>query len=398
MLKAVIFDMDGVLIDSEPQHARAAVAALKKMGYEVPIDYCYQFIGSTTAHMYGTIKKEFDIPDSLEDILTVYRETLHELVKIEGYTPIPYTKELIKNLYSHGVKLAIASSSTLKEIEDVVKVLGIRKYFTKLVSGTTVSHPKPAPDIFLKACSELGVNTNESIIIEDSSNGVKAANAAGIPAIGFINKNSGKQDLSTAAILIEGFEEINYSFIEEIYLRSHNIPITIAETNRLIIRELSVKDIPTMYQIYQNPEVKKYIPDIDDYLENEIEKHKAYIKNVYNFYGYGLWGVFSKSTGELIGRCGFQNTVINGKDEIEIGYLLDVNHWGYGYALECVKVCLNYAYNKLKFKRIVALIHPLNIRSIKVASRIGMKKEDSILKDGIEYDLYSLNLQDEFSL
>jgi len=394
MLKAVIFDMDGVLIDSEPQHAKAAVAALKKMGYDISTDYCYQFIGSTTAHMYETIKKEYNIPDSLEDLLTVYKETLHQMIKTEGYTPIPYTKELIWDLYNHGVKLAIASSSTLREIENVVKALGIRKYFTKLVSGTTVSFPKPAPDIFLKACKELGVNSNECIVIEDSANGVKAANAAGIPVIGFLNKNSGKQDLSTAAIIVEGFEEVNFSFIEKIYNRSHNIPITIAETKRLIIRELSVHDVPAMYQIYQNPEVKKYIPDIDQYLENEIEKHKAYIKNVYNFYGYGLWGVFLKNTGELIGRCGFQNTVIDGKEELEIGYLLDVNHWGYGYALECVRACLNYAYNELHFDRVVALIHPLNTRSVKVASRIGMKKEKNIIKNGTEYYLYSIRLNE----
>jgi HAD superfamily hydrolase (TIGR01509 family) len=397
MLKAVIFDMDGVLVDSEPLHARAAVLTMKTLGYEVTIEYCYQFIGSTTAHMFETIKKEYIIQDTVENMLAVYRATLHQLIEADSYEAIPYTKELIIDLFNHGVKLAIASSSTLKEIEAVVKALGIRKYFTKLVSGTTVTHPKPAPDIFLKAATELGVNINECIIIEDSANGVKAANAAGIPVIGFANEHSGKQDLSNAAVLVEGFDEINHSFINKVYLRAHNIPITIAETNRLIIRELSVKDIPDMYQIYQNPKVKEFIPDIDEYLENEIEKHKAYIKNVYNFYGYGLWGVFSKGTGELIGRCGFQNTLINGQDEIEIGYLLDVNHWGYGYALECIKASLNYIYQELQMDRIIALIHPLNLRSIKVAERVGMKKDDDIVKDGIEYNVYVINLNEQFS-
>ncbi|MGB8450981.1 MAG: GNAT family N-acetyltransferase [Anaerocolumna sp.] len=394
MLKAVIFDMDGVLVDSEPLHARAAVAALTDLGFNVTIDYCYQFIGSTTVHMLESMKKDYNISLTVTELLTVYQETLHKLIKTEGYEPIPYTKALIMDLYNHGVKLAIASSSSVKEIEAVVKALGIKKYFTKLVSGTKVSQPKPAPDIFLKAAAELGMNTNECIIIEDSFNGVSSATAAGIPVIGYVNEHSGKQDLSAASILIEGFNEINYKFIENIYLRAHNIPITIAITNRLIIRELSINDIPDMYQIYQNPEVKKYIPDIDEYLENEIEKHKAYIKNVYNFYGYGLWGVFSKETGDLIGRCGIQNNIINGKEEIELGYVLDVNHWGYGYAIECIKAILTYAFQELHMERIVALIHPLNTRSVRVAERVNMKKEQVIKKDGNELLLYIIDLKE----
>ncbi len=391
MLKAVIFDMDGVLIDSEPLHAKAAVLALNHYGYHVTIEYCYQFIGSTTVHMLETIKKDYKVTLSIEELLAIYRETLHKLIKTEGYDPIPYTKELIIDLYKHGIKLAIASSSTGKEIEAVTKALGIKKYFTKLVSGNTVNRPKPAPDIFLKAAEELGMNTDECIIIEDSYNGVCSAVSAGIPVIGFVNEHSGKQDLSAASVLVEGFEEINYKFIDNVYLRAHNIPVTIAKTNRLIIRELSIGDIPVIYQIYQNPEVKKYIPDLDEYLENEIEKHKAYIKNVYNFYGYGLWGVFHKETGELIGRCGIQNTVINERAEIELGYVLDVNHWGYGYALECLRAILDYSFRELHLDRIAALIHPLNIRSVKVAESIGMKKDRMISKDGNDLFLYLIH-------
>jgi RimJ/RimL family protein N-acetyltransferase len=145
-----------------------------------------------------------------------------------------------------------------------------------------------------------------------------------------------------------------------------------------------------MYEIYQNPEVKKYITDIDDYLENEIERHKAYVKNVYNFYGYGLWGIFSKDSDQLIGRCGIQHTIVNNREEIELGYLLDVNHWGLGYALECTKAVIDYAFTELNMTRIIAIIDPLNERSIKVASRIGMKKESKITKNTREYWLYSI--------
>jgi HAD superfamily hydrolase (TIGR01509 family) len=395
MLKAVIFDMDGVLIDSEPLHARAAVLTLKNLGIDITIDYCYGFIGSTTVHMLQTIINDFKLTYDVSTLLELYQETKHQLLKSDGHTAIPFTKELIINLYQNGVKLAIASSSSYNEIEDVVKSLGIKKYFNKLISGTTVDNPKPAPDVFLKAVKELGVNNSECIIIEDSYNGVCAANAAGIPVIGFANINSGKQDLSNTCLIIEGFEEIDYKFLNNVYLRAQNLPVTIAITNRLIIRELSIDDIPKIYHIYQNPEVKKYIiKDIDEYLENEIEKHKSYIKNVYNFYGYGLWGVFDKINGELIGRCGIQDMTINENPELELGYLLDTNHWGYGYAVECTKAVLNFAFTELNRDRVVAVIHHLNTRSIKVAEKIGMSKIDTINKDTTEYFLYRISNSD----
>jgi len=389
MLKAVIFDMDGVLVDSEPLHARAAVLALKNLGVDVSIDYCYGFIGSTTVHMLDTMIQDFNLYSTLAELLITYNEAKHQLIEKEGYEAIPYTKELIIDLYKNGVKLAIASSSTKTEIEEVVKALGITEYFDKLISGTTVAHPKPGPDVFLKAAKELGVNTDECIIIEDSCNGVRAAEAAGITAIGYVNEHSGKQDLSKAYILIEGFDEIDYTFIENTYLRASGQPIIIDNTNRLMIRELTIDDIPNMYQIYQNPEVKKYIDDVDDTLDNEIEKHKAYIKNVYNFYGFGLWGVFLKETGELIGRCGIQNNEIDGRNEIEMGYLLDVNYWDNGYAVECTKAILAYAFDELYINRIVAVIDSLNTRSIKVAERIGMKKDRDIIKNGCSCYLYT---------
>lgn len=388
MLKAVIFDMDGVIIDSEPLHAQAAVDALKNIGIDITTQYCYGFIGSTTSFMLETMIKDYNLSLTLEELLELYKKAKHKLILEEGYIPVPFVKELIETLYRHGYKLAIASSSSEKEIEDVVKALGIKKYFHKLVSGTTVEYPKPAPDVFLKAVKELGLTSKDCIIIEDSFNGVTAANAAHIPVIGFINKNSGDQNLGAAAVLIEGFEEITPDFLQNVYQRAHGEPVTIAITNRLVIRELAVSDIPVIYTIYQNPEVRKYINDIDEYLENEIQKHKAYIKNVYNFYGYGLWGVFHKDTKELIGRCGIQASPINGKDEIELGYLLDYNHWGFGYALECLQAITNYTFETLGFNRIVAVIHPMNARSIKIAGRLGMIREGDFLKNGVTYDIY----------
>lgn len=390
MLKAVIFDMDGVLIDSEPLHAKAAVLTLKNIGVNITIKYCYEFIGTTTAHMLETIIHDYNLSYNCMELLDLYNNSKKQLIETEGYTPIPYTKELIEDLYQHGTKLAIASSSTEQEINDVVTALGIKPYFDHLISGTTVAQSKPAPDIFLKAAKELGVQTNECIIIEDSYNGLIAGKSAGIPVIGFANPNSGNQNLSDACIIIEGFDEVDYSFINQVHDRENGLPVTIINTSRLIIRELSENDLLELKKIYEQPDVMKYVEDIDNDLNVEIEKQKAYIKNVYSFYGYGLWGIFHKESNRLIGRCGIQNKIIQGKEEIELGYLLSKDYWGYGFASESAKSVIDYAFHNLQFKRVVTVIDPANHRSIKVAERTGMSKEHTIIMNNKEYLLYSI--------
>lgn len=390
MLKAVIFDMDGVLIDSEPIHARAAMSAMKMNGVDISYDYCMKFAGSTAKFMIESFIKDYDLNISNEELLKLNDECINDILKEEDYPIIPYVTNLIKNLYENNIKIAIASSSPIDRIESIIDKLNIRQYISVYVSGEETGSPKPAPDIFLVTAEKLNVDPYDCVVIEDSYNGITAAARAKMTRIGFLNTNSGIQDLSSVNFVIEGFEEINTKFIEKIYKRSKGQPVTIAETDRLIIRELTVDDIKEMYIIYQSPEIRQFVHDIDDYLNVEIDKHKAYIKNVYSFYGYGLWGIFNKSDNKLIGRCGIQNNEINGNVEIELGYLLDVKYWGFGYAIECTMAVLDYAFNELSIPRVVAVIDKVNYRSRKVADNIGFKIEKTINHNGRECYLYAI--------
>ena len=392
MLKTVIFDMDGVIINSEAQHARAALRTFRELGVNATPEFCSSFIGSSSKKMAETAIHDFSIDISVSELLEKLNQTKKEVHEEEGYIPVPFVTDLIKSLYKDGVQLAIASSSSPKEIETVVKKLGIKKYFEKLVSASQVKNPKPAPDTFLLALEKLGAAPEDTVIIEDSAYGVQAANAAKVTSIGYINPGSGKQDLSKAAVLIESFENIDKTFIENTLLRSQGKPIKIASTKRLFIRELAVSDIPQIYPIYSDPQVKKYIDNIDDYLDIEMEKQKAYIQNVYSFYGYGLWGVFGKTSKKLIGRCGLENETIDGKNEIMLSYLLDSQHWGYGYALECCEAVLKYAKEQLGMNRIVAIIDFDNARSIKTIEKLGFVYEKDVIFNNKNRHLYSINL------
>ena len=158
--------------------------------------------------------------------------------------------------------------------------LGIDGYFDILVSGEQVKNPKPAPDVFLEAASRMGLTAKECLILEDSGNGCRAAKAAGIVCVAYFNPDSGKQDLSPADMVIEGYEEIDGSFLEKVYCHGRHLPAVVCETERLRIREMSEQDIPKMMEI-----TSQGTPDTAEgmakSLEEELEAFPSYRKYMY---------------------------------------------------------------------------------------------------------------------
>ncbi len=383
-MKAVIFDMDGVLIDSEPLHIEADLLTLESFGVKLNQEDLMPFIGSTNPFMFKTLIERFGLSVTVDEMINVQSKIKSEIIAEKGYPIISGIPKLIKDLHEHGVLLSVASSSPLYMIEEVTKLLGVQQYFNALVSGETVSNPKPAPDVFLKAAKELGVKPCECIVIEDSFNGVSASVLAGIKCIGFINPNSGNQDLSKANVLITGFDYVDYEFIYNEYLRANGLPITIVNTNNLILREFCMDDFESLYKMCNQSDLKKYVSDISDSIEIERSKLVSYIENAYPFYGYGYWGVFLKESNKLIGRCGIMQKIIEDTPEIELGYLIDKNYQGLGYAYEACMAVIDYAFNKLNLNKIVAVINKENIPSINLAKKLGM----TLLKDILYHEQY----------
>jgi HAD superfamily hydrolase (TIGR01509 family) len=361
---------------------------MKDYGLDLSDEYCYQFIGRTDRYMVEVLVEKYNLTDSVETVLQHKKDTLVTLEQDVGYPPVPYVKELIQNLYQNNIKLAIASSSPMSAIRNTAITQGLTEYFDEYVSGTELKNSKPAPDIFLKASNMLGVDPSECLVIEDSEHGVAAAKAANMTCVGFYNPNSGNQNLSKADIIVEGFEEIDFNFLQTIYQRSHQLPVTIGITSRCILRELSVDNMVELYEILSSPTVNQYMTEKLTSLEEEQEKHKAYIQNVYNFLGYGYWGIFEKETETLIGRCGLQTNEVDHVMEVELGYLLDPAYQGKGYALECAQFVLDYAFQHWNLPRIVAVIDANNTRSIALAKKLGMTKEKDILHQRRSCELY----------
>jgi len=218
MFKSIIFDMDGVIIDSEPIHFKVEKKLFKNLGLAISDEEHHSFVGTVSRETWLYIKDKYKLNQSIEELVEMEGVSYMDcLLSQENIKPIPGVTELIEELRRNNVKLVVASSASIKNIETVLQMFNLERFFETKISGDEVNNGKPAPDIFLYAVKIIGAEPEECIVIEDSKNGVEAAKSAGMKCIGFENPNSGKQDLSSADMVINSFSEINYQKLRQIY-------------------------------------------------------------------------------------------------------------------------------------------------------------------------------------
>jgi HAD superfamily hydrolase (TIGR01509 family) len=216
MLKAVIFDMDGVIIDSEPIHFEIDKRILRMCGINADDEMLLPYVGVTNPYMWNDLKQKYELPMSVDELMKLQSDIKIQVFSKSGLEAIDGIKELLADLKHHNIISAVASSSPRFFIETVLKSTNIREFFSDILSGEEVERGKPFPDIFLKTAEMLGVSPEECIVIEDSEHGVKAALAAGMKCIGFTNPNSGSQDLSRASSIVSSISELNYEYLRNI--------------------------------------------------------------------------------------------------------------------------------------------------------------------------------------
>lgn len=185
--KAVIFDMDGVLIDSEPLWEEAETKLLKSKGIDYDPLFRDKVVGLGQSELSKLIIREFGVDCSPEELTSQRIEILLQIYD-EKLTMFEGSKALIEDLRGGGLKTALASSSPMKAISYVLKRFSIGKLFDVVVSGDCVQNGKPAPDIYLRAARRLGVKPSECAAVEDSPRGAKSAVAAGMFCIAVPDK------------------------------------------------------------------------------------------------------------------------------------------------------------------------------------------------------------------
>jgi len=214
-LKAIIFDMDGVIIDSEPVHIKLEGELLEELGGRFNAEKHNNLVGTTDHSMWSMFKDKFNLEPTVEEIVDIKRSRF-----IDNINQVPLVKNfdnLINSLYKAGYPMALASSNNRGAVNAIIEEFKLDKYIEISITGDEVNKGKPNPEIFLTAAEKLNVKPSECLVFEDAYNGVQAAKAANMKCIGLKNPNSGNQDLSDADLVIEDYNELNLGIIKNLF-------------------------------------------------------------------------------------------------------------------------------------------------------------------------------------
>jgi HAD superfamily hydrolase (TIGR01509 family) len=208
-LQAVIFDMDGVLTNTEPAHFAATNAVLAELNRQpLTWEQYAPYIGTAESAFWRFLEEEIGLKENVSRFVERYGEEVLRLLQ-HNVEVLPGARRAVENTRQTGLKTALASSSRREWVEATLKGAGLEGLFEAVISGEMVEHGKPAPDIFLLAAEKLGVSPEACVVLEDSPRGIEAAKAAGMLAVGV--RSQYEMDLSQADQVIDSIAAFNPS-------------------------------------------------------------------------------------------------------------------------------------------------------------------------------------------
>ena len=216
MLKAIIFDMDGVLVNSEPLHRKAYFNMFEEFNLNVSNRLYESFTGKSTSAICKELCEIFDLSISHEKLMLSKRKHFKTIFDNDPkFQMIDGALSLIKNYFYNNLTLILASSASMTNINRIFKKFDLDKFFKAKISGADLKESKPNPEIFIKAAKLSGFNKSECIVIEDSTNGIIASKSAGIYCIGFNSPNSKNQNYDKADLVVSNFNEIRFDYLNK---------------------------------------------------------------------------------------------------------------------------------------------------------------------------------------
>lgn len=209
--KAVLFDMDGVIVDTEPLHKKAYHLMFDDYSLEVTTAMYEGFTGQSTLNICKELTTHFQLDCMPEDLVKTKRKHFKYLFENDdGLQLIDGVLNLIKDYHNNGMTLILASSASMPNINRIFERFQLNPYFKAKFSGADLQQSKPHPEIFEKAADATGYSRHQCFVIEDSTNGIKAAKAAGIYCVAYKSQHSKNQDYTLADIVISDFREISF--------------------------------------------------------------------------------------------------------------------------------------------------------------------------------------------
>ena len=217
MLRAVLFDMDGVIVDTEPLHRKAYFKMFSDVNISVDEALYTSFTGQSTINICKRLVNHFNLTHTPNYLMKLKRMHFNylfdndkDLQLIEGVL------DLIKDYRRNNIKLVVASSASMQNINSIFTRFNLDQYFIGKFSGADLKESKPHPEIFLKSAKHTGYLKSECMVIEDSTNGINSAYAAGIFCVAYRSEHSTDQDYSNANMVISDYSEISYTKIKNL--------------------------------------------------------------------------------------------------------------------------------------------------------------------------------------
>ena len=204
-----IFDLDGVIINSEPFHQQIEKEMMLDRGLSLTEAEHRQLVGMAGYDMWKILADRYHLAESVDDLRAEKRErTADFLETMDGSVLVPGSIDCLRSFHEAGLTLALASSAGRWYVERIIDRFDIHRFFSAVVTGWDVQRSKPAPDIFLLTAEKLNTDPARCAVIEDSENGVRAARDAGMAVVGYQNPCSITQNLSAADMVIRDFSEL----------------------------------------------------------------------------------------------------------------------------------------------------------------------------------------------
>ncbi len=272
---------------------------------------------------------------SLQELNIAQEKDAERFVMEDGLT------ELLDNLYRHGVQIVNLDMFGADCPEKLQVVLELCRL---------------APE--------------DCLLLTATDRVLAIAEGMDVAVLGYVNPRIPGQKFSGVGVLVESFEEVDFLFLEHTYQRKHEIPWTVIETRRCFLREMTLDDLDDLFQLYQGESITRHMEGLYE-RKKEEEYTEAYIKNVYRFYGYGMWLAVDKKGGRLIGRAGLNNLNLHGQPALEMGYVIGEEYQNQGYATELCRAILAFAKENTGFAQVQCLIHKDNRISIHLAENLG---------------------------
>ncbi len=372
---AVVFDMDGVIFDSERATMNCWIELAEKYdikNIEKPYLACTGTTDKRTREiMIEAYGDDFPYDEYAKEASKMYHERYDG-----GRLPVKIgVYEILEFLKLNNKKIALASSTKRQKVINQLRDAGILDYFDEIVTGDMVEKSKPDPEIFLLACDRLNVSYNRAYAIEDSYNGVRAAYRGGLRPIMVpdllpaddemirISKTVKDDLIGVVRYLRDGLNPCN---TEEI------------ETDRLLLRRFAYEDAKSMLSNWAGDDCIQHMYGEPSYktidaVRNLLDK---YIEG-YNDDYYFRWAVIEKESGECIGQIAY--FLVDGNNHFgEIEYCIGTAFQGRGYASEATRAVIDYGFDKIGFHKVQICVRPSNIPSRRVIEKCGFIYEGTL--------------------